>query len=230
MKVLIVIPTYNAESTILQVIDDLTINAQNINYLVVDYGSNDRTIELLDNNSIPYLSMPLTSKYKYALNVGMRYAKDQGYQAVVEYDGANLYQAKYIKELITLGQQYDLVLGSRFMTQKFKRKKKFICKLVSASIKLTTKKIVSDPTMRYRFYNIKVIEPLLLDKYFKSGPDAIAFLIASNYTFCEISMELRYSSKNKQYSQSSEPHHKRFTQGLKWIMSILFVQPFRKKI
>lgn len=229
MKTLVIIPTINVEDTILQVIEDLNVNASQIDYLVVDYGSTDRTIALLDNNKIPYLSMPISSKYKHALNVGMRYAKEQAYDGIIEYDGQNLYEAKYIHQLLIRAKKCDLVLGSRFLNKNHKRKKKFICKVVSWSIKLTTKKVVTDPTMRYRYYRIKVVEPLLEDKYWKSGPDAIAFLIASGYSFDELSMELRYNPKNKHYSQSTELPRKRLAQGLKWIMSIIFVQPFRKR-
>lgn len=230
MKTLIVIPVKNVEKTILQVIDDLHHYAPKIKYLVIDYGSNDRTIELLDNNKISYLSMPLSSKYKYALNVGMKYAKEQGYDAIIEYDGNNLYDAKYIKSLISRGERYDLILGSRFLTKEFRSKKKFLCRVISWSIKITTKKQVTDPTMRYRFYKINVIEPLLNDKYLKPGPDAIAFLIASGYTFEEFSMELKYNPNNKHYSQSTAPSRQRFLQSLKWIISIIFMQPFRKKV
>lgn len=230
MKTLIVIPVKNVEKTILQVVDDINQHASKIKYLVIDYGSKDRTLELLDNNKIPYLSMPLSSKYKYALNVGMKYAKDQGYEAIIEYDGNNLYKAKYLKKLISKGQHYDLILGSRFLTSQYRNKKKFLCRVISWCIKLTTKKQVSDPTMRYRFYKIKVIEPLLHDKYWKSGPDAIAFLIASGYTFEEFSMELRYHAENKHYSQSTTLTRQRFSQSLQWIISIIFMQPFRKKV
>ncbi len=230
MKTLIIIPTMNVENTILQVVEDLNINAPNIDYLIVDYGSVDRTIALLDNNNIPYLSMPVSSKYKYALNVGMKYAKDQGYDSIIEYDGHNLYQAKYITNLLKIGYKHDLVLGSRFLDKEFQKKKKLICKIISWSIKLITKKKISDPTMRYRFYRINIIELFLVNKYWKSGPDTIAFLVWSGFSFSELSMELRYNPNNKHYSQSTELPMKRFMQGLKWIISIMFFQPFRKRI
>ena len=84
MKTLVIIPIKNAYKNILQTVDDVKRLGSHVDYIVVDYGSTDNTKYLLQNNNIQYLKFPIESTYGEAISLGMTYAKEKEYDAIIE--------------------------------------------------------------------------------------------------------------------------------------------------
>ena len=191
MKTLIIIPIKNAYKKILQTVEDIVNLGEHVDYIVIDYGSTDNTKHLLQNNSIQYLKFPIESTYGEAISLGMTYAKEKNYDAIIEWNQDGRFSIKNINYLIRTfeAQKVDIVLSSRFHEEKasywnWKRK------LLSRAIRLVSHKKVSDPDLKLKLIGKRAFIQLVDMKYLYSGPDAICQLLKARYSFKEIQVEV----------------------------------------
>ena len=117
MKVLIIIPAYNEQDTILGVIRSLEDTGLGYDYLVINDCSRDNTPGILKSAGANYLSNPVNLGIGGAVQAGYRYACDHGYDIAVQMDGDGQHDPAYLPDLIgpILRGQADIVIGSRFI-------------------------------------------------------------------------------------------------------------------
>lgn len=77
MKTLVIIPAYNEQETIVDLVKDVT--SYGYDYLVINDCSTDSTEELLEKNSIKHLCLPINLGIAGVTQVGFKYANDNGY-------------------------------------------------------------------------------------------------------------------------------------------------------
>ena len=119
MKVIIQIPCYNEELTLPAVVNDLPrelAGVDQIEYLVIDDGSSDRTAEVARELGVHHvLELGSNRGLAAAFIAGVRRATQLGADIIVNTDGDNQYCARCIKDLIVpiLAGQADVVVGAR---------------------------------------------------------------------------------------------------------------------
>lgn len=59
MKVLVIIPAYNEQENIENVVNNLQKNVEKMDYLIIDDFSNDRTVDLCTQRGYSYVSLPI---------------------------------------------------------------------------------------------------------------------------------------------------------------------------
>ncbi len=84
---LIIIPVYNEEQNIKNVIDEITAEMPFADVIVVNDCSTDGTLNILRNLNINYLSLPFNLGYSGALQAGFKYAVEKEYKYIMQYDG-----------------------------------------------------------------------------------------------------------------------------------------------
>jgi glycosyltransferase involved in cell wall biosynthesis len=116
-NILIIIPAYNEENNILKVIDDIKTKILNADILIVNDGSTDNTEEIVKNKNIPIISLPFNFGYGNALQLGFKYAVENNYDFVIQFDGDGQHNADDIIEILKKLKtgKYDIVIGSRFI-------------------------------------------------------------------------------------------------------------------
>ncbi|MHC5088692.1 MAG: glycosyltransferase family 2 protein, partial [Planctomycetota bacterium] len=119
MKLIIQIPCYNEEKTLPEVVRDLPTELPGIDvieYLVIDDGSADRTIEVARELGVHHV-LPLGSNQGLANAFlrGIRYGLELGADIIVNTDGDNQYDGHSIGELIkpVVAGKLDIVVGAR---------------------------------------------------------------------------------------------------------------------
>ncbi len=120
-KVLVVIPAYNEEGCILQVVQGLKQACPEADYVVVNDCSTDGTGRALAQKGCVYLDLPVNLGIGGGVQTGYKYAVAQGgYQAVVQMDGDGQHLPEYIPRLVDpiVRGEADLVIGSRFLEKK----------------------------------------------------------------------------------------------------------------
>ena len=85
MKILIVIPAYNEENNINNLINKISITGYD--YLVINDCSSDNTKDILKDHNINCVNFPNNLGLAKVLQAGYRYAYQNNYDAVVTHDG-----------------------------------------------------------------------------------------------------------------------------------------------
>jgi len=161
MKLIIQIPCYNEEQTLPQVIADLPTRLEGVDrieYLVIDDGSSDKTIETARRLGVHHI-LPLGSNRGLATAFirGITYALEQGADIIVNTDGDNQYDGGCIKELIApiVQGRLDIVVGARPIRQirHFSRFKKKLQGLGSYVVRQFSGTRIPDATSGFRAYS-----------------------------------------------------------------------------
>jgi glycosyltransferase involved in cell wall biosynthesis len=113
---LAIIPAYNEQATLRAVVDELRARQPQLDLLVVDDGSTDRTGVIASSLGVPCLVFPERLGIGSAMRAGLRYASRMGYDFAVRLDGDGQHRATDIDLLLSplRANEADVVLGSRF--------------------------------------------------------------------------------------------------------------------
>ena len=150
MKVLIIIPCYNEEENIVKTIT--TLKKHKYDYVVINDGSTDNSLEVLKKNKFNYINLPNNLGIGGAVQTGYKYALENNYDIAIQYDGDGQHDANYIKKLIEPIEkgEANLVIGSRFVAEESEFKSTAIrrmgIKLLSFLFKKISGKEVKDMT------------------------------------------------------------------------------------
>lgn len=115
-KLIAIIPAYNEETKIGDVVD--RIDAQLVDkILVVDDGSTDRTAEVARRKGASVLSTGKLNGVGAAIRRGMQYGREAGFDIGMVLAGNNKDEPKEIPRLLDpiCDDQADLVMGSRYL-------------------------------------------------------------------------------------------------------------------
>lgn len=169
MRVLLIIPAYNEEDSILKTIDSIENYQKKINfsldYVVINDGSTDNTRNILEKNRINCIHLIMNLGIGGAVQTGYKYAYENGYDIAVQFDGDGQHDINSLETLIApiVSKQSDLTVGSRFIDKKQSNfqttpMRRFGIKIISFFISLVTGVTIFDTTSGYRAANKKVIE------------------------------------------------------------------------
>ncbi len=118
MSVFIVIPAYNEEKSLEQVINNL-LNLGYKNIVVVNDGSTDGTAQIMDRLPVYQVNHLMNLGQGAALMTGTQFAVELGAEIIVHFDADGQHQPHEITNFIEkLNQGYEVVLGSRFLHTK----------------------------------------------------------------------------------------------------------------
>jgi len=116
-KTLIIVPSFKEEKNILQVITGLKKHVPDLDILVIDDGSRDKTHKLASTIGIKTLKHPFNMGYGVTIQTGYKYAVKYGYDIVVQCDGDGQHDPRFIKPIVKALKESkaDVVIGSRFL-------------------------------------------------------------------------------------------------------------------
>src|SRR5436190_19656927 len=110
MKSLLVIPAFNEAENITMVIQEIRALYPSMDLLVVSDGSADATAELAARTGAKVVKLPFNLGYGAAVQTGLLYAVETGYEICVLIDGDGQHDPKYISDLMApvIAVQADL--------------------------------------------------------------------------------------------------------------------------
>ena len=86
MRVLVVIPAYNEEESIVRVVENLKQNYEQLDYVIINDGSKDHTAQICRENGYQLVNLPTNLGLAGAVQAGMKYALCHGYNAAIQFD------------------------------------------------------------------------------------------------------------------------------------------------
>lgn len=224
---LIIIPAFNEEDSIQNVIDYLQSNFPQFDYIIVNDGSKDKTGQICREQGYPMLDLPVNLGLAGAFQTGLKYAYQQGYKKAVQFDADGQHLPEYIQELADqIDQGYDLVIGSRFVNQKKNWSLRMLGnRLIAGAIRLTTGKDITDPTSGMRMFNSKLIKEFAQNINYAPEPDTVSYLIRHGVKVKEVQVTMQERQGGQSYLTLSRSVH----YMLHMFASILIIQSIRKR-
>ena len=196
MKVLVIIPAYNEEknleSTIANLKKSIEKSKYNIDYIIINDGSTDNTLELCKKNNFNVINLINNLGIGGAVQTGYKYAKENDYDIAIQFDGDGQHNAEYIDKLIEkIEEDNDLVIGSRFIENiegfKSTKMRRIGIIFLSKLIKICTRKNITDPTSGFRACNKNIIDMFSKDyPYDYPEPDTVVKVIKKGCQVKEI--------------------------------------------
>ena len=116
-SLMVLIPAYNEQSSVASVIEAVRAVVPDAPIVVVDDGSEDATAQAALKAGAELLQLPHHLGLGGAVQMGYRFAFDQGYDHVVRLDADGQHNAEDIPALLRAMDEggYDVVTGSRFL-------------------------------------------------------------------------------------------------------------------
>ena len=206
MKTLVVIPAYNEALNIEKTVHDLEVNAPDVDYVVVNDGSKDNTLEVLKKNHFSYI--------------------DGFYDVVIQFDGDGQHSAKYIEPLVKeIENGNSIVIGSRFVDEKKPFTARMIgSRFIAGAIKLVTGKTITDPTSGFRAYDRACIKDYALEMNNPPEPDTLVYMLRKQRKIKEIQVQM----SEREFGESYLNLVNTIKYMSRMMVSIFLIQPFRK--
>lgn len=228
MRVLIIVPAYNEALNIEKTIKDLQDNAKECDYVIINDCSKDNTKEICKKNGFNVISLPINYGLTSGIQIGMKYAKENDYDIVIQFDGDGQHDAKYIKELVTEIEENncDIAIGSRFVTEKKPVSIRMLgSNILSLAIKIVTGRAIKDPTSGMRAYNRKAIDEFVSNSSLTPEPDTLVYMMKKGMKVKEIQVEMR----EREFGESYLNAFKSMEYMLSMMFSIIFIRAFTRK-
>lgn len=224
-KVLLIIPAYNEEENIARVVGTLKSDYPQYDYVVVNDGSRDDTVNICRARGFRFLDLPVNLGLAGAFQAGLKYADKHDYDCAIQFDADGQHRPEYIAPMVAALADNDIVIGSRFVDEsKPKSMRMFGNNLIEAMIKVTTGMKISDPTSGMRAYNRRMIKELAFGPNLGPEPDTLAYLIrkkGARVAEVQVSMDERIAGQSYLNFRTSTSYMARMA------LSVLLIQFFR---
>jgi len=176
MKLIIQIPCLNEAQTLPATLAELPHELPGfdaVEWLVIDDGSTDRTVEVARELGVEHIvRLPNNKGLAAAFQAGLDASLKLGADVIVNTDGDNQYRGADVAKLVApvLAGRADLVVGDRPISQieHFSPAKKLLQRLGSAVVRRVSGTRVADTTSGFRAYNREA---------------ALQLLVVSNFTY-----------------------------------------------
>src|SRR5919206_3419851 len=161
MKLIIQIPCFNEEQTLPLVLADLPRHIDGfdaVEWLIIDDGSRDRTIEVARAGGVDHIVRLTNNKGLAAgFQAGLDACLKLGADVVVNTDGDNQYHGGDVARLVApiVAGEADMVVGDRdvMSVEHFSLPKKMLQRLGSWVVRQASQTSIPDTTSGFRAYN-----------------------------------------------------------------------------
>lgn len=196
-KILVIVPAYNEEGQIRQVIEDIRTSAPYVDIAVVNDGSKDRTFEQASQTGATVFNLPYNLGIGGAVQTGYRHALNENYDYAVQIDGDGQHNpadlCKLLQTIETSGA--DMVIGSRFLDKtgyQSTRIRLVGIRFLSFLVSGLTRNKATDTTSGFRICGRKAIA-LFAERYPTDYPEVESLILLNNHglRFLEIQVNMR---------------------------------------
>ncbi|AFH48457.1 Dolichol-phosphate mannosyltransferase [Ignavibacterium album JCM 16511] len=177
-KILVIIPTYNELENVKKIIPAVLEQNDNIDILIVDDNSPDKTGDYVEDLSKQNKRVKLIRREKKlglgtAYIAGFKYAVQHNYDFVFEMDADFSHDPKEINHFLNAIQDADVVLGSRYINGvrvlNWPMRRLLLSYFASVYTRIITGLPVKDATGGFKCFRIEVLKAIDLDRIKSNG-------------------------------------------------------------
>ena len=230
LPTIVIIPAYNESAHIAQVVADARAHTPTA-ILVVDDCSRDDTAARAREAGAIVLNHPFNMGYGAAVQTGIRYACERGFQALAQMDGDGQHDPACLKDILApiAAGDADYVIGSRFLPSPDTPAYSGPCvrrlgsRLISALVRLSTGLKITDPTSGFVVMNRSVMDLLATEVYPHDYPDAdvIIMLHRRACRIREAPVRMFPGADKSMHSGLLRPLYYTYKMGLAILMALL---------
>ena len=196
-RTLIVMPAFNEEAGLAKAVNDVRANVPFADVVVVDDGSRDGTARVARELGVTVLQLPFNLGIGGAVRAGFVYARDNGYEAVVQVDSDGQHDAKYVSDLVAALSNADVVIGSRFAADTSYRvswSRRFAMKVLAFVLGKMINQKLTDATSGFRASGPRAIPVLAAEmpaEYLGDCVEGMIICRKADLTFAEVPVVMR---------------------------------------
>jgi glycosyltransferase involved in cell wall biosynthesis len=182
---LVFIPAWNEEESLPAVLEGLHERLPDVDVLVVDDGSTDRTAEVAREHGAEVLSLGTNQGLRFGIAAGYRWALDHGYAFCGRVDADGQHPPEELVRLLgrVRGGECDVAVGSRFVSgngyapyrYRPSPARRLGTGLLRRSVGLVLRRPFADATSGLYAVNAKAL-PLLAEPYTSGAPEVEALI------------------------------------------------------
>ena len=174
MNAVIVLPTYNEKGNIRPLVEEIFEIAPDIRILIVDDNSPDDTGRMADELSKRYSKVKVLHREKKeglgrAYIAGFKEALKSNPDYILQMDADFSHHPRYIPLFLKEIENYDIVVGSRFMDPQQRFYVSPFSIWANHYVKFITGLTVSDSLGGFKCFRREVVKALDLDKFISKG-------------------------------------------------------------
>lgn len=180
MKPLVIIPAFNEEENLPEIVPEILQLQKGFHILIVDDSSTDKTGEVADKLSQKYpqevfvIHRTLNRGLGKAYIDGFKWALKKDYGLIFEMDADGSHDPKFLPVFLEKIDDYDLVIGSRYCKGRISvvnwdLKRVFLSLMANLYARIITRVPVSDATTGFKCFKRKVLETIDLNKILSEG-------------------------------------------------------------
>ena len=200
----VVIPTYNNEKTLEQVVSEtLSLIGEESDVIVINDGSTDNSTSILNSceENIELISYAKNQGKGYALRLGFARAIELGYDRVITIDSDGQHYPDDIHSILAVSHNnpHSVVMGTRNMKQESVPGKSSLGNKISNFwFKVETFISLDDTQTGFRLYPLKPISEIrLFSKKFELETELIVRLAWKGVTFKQASVKVLYDETER---------------------------------
>lgn len=163
MKLCVVIPAYNAEETVGDVVRGAKKYLQHV--VVVDDGSSDGTSAEAEKAGATLIRQKENLGKGDALKAGFRYAIEKGYDAVITIDADGQHSPDEMPKFIERYKEgrHQIIIGSRMHDKGCMPAYRYRCNIVGVIlISVAARQYIADTQSGYRLYDVNMLKDINL--------------------------------------------------------------------
>jgi len=152
-RTLVVMPAFNEEASVAEVVREVMATLPEVDVLVVDDGSRDATSAKARAAGAMVATLPYNLGVGGAMRAGFRYALEKGYENVVQIDADGQHDPAGVPALLNELVTADLVLGARFAGEgdyTVRGPRRWAMVILAAVLSRTSRTKLTDTTSGYR--------------------------------------------------------------------------------
>ncbi len=193
-----IVPAFNEEDAIARVIEEIRAYDPDLEIVVVDDGSNDRTAEAARAAGAHVPRLPFNLGIGGAVQTGLRYAHENGFDLAVRVDGDGQHDPAQLATVVepVLRDEADIAVGSRYLGggegYRSSAPRRLGIRILASTVSLLTRQRITDPTSGFQALNRKAIALFAAD-YPHDYPEveALVLLVRHRLRLCEVPIEMR---------------------------------------
>jgi len=207
-KLLIILPAYNEQGRVGQVVRDVKDTLPSAEVFVVDDASADDTArEAIEAGAIT-VTLPVNSGYGAALQTGYKFGTRNGFEIIGQIDADGQHRAEYLTTMLEALEEHDadVIIGSRFLDRDGHYQPSLAramgIGLFGRIASLITRQHISDPTSGFQLMRAEVARFFCSEVYPTDYPDAdiLILLHRTGFTVREVPVQMRPSPGQSMHS------------------------------